>query len=82
VETNRVVVADVALQLYSEGGFGKKGDAARELRLERVEERFRMGIVARAADVRALEHPVLLHPCTEGCPHVLRCTPSRDHCGR
>ena len=59
MQSDRVVVADVALQLPAERGLGAEGGTTRALRLARVEERFRVCVVAGApaergyADVRA-----------------------------
>ena len=58
---DRVVVAHVLLALTAERALRGEGDAPRELRLEGMEERFGMRIVAGTAHARALEEPELGH---------------------
>lgn len=66
-----VVVADVGRQRAAKRGLGGKGDTARELRLERVKERFGARVVARAAHARALLKPVPSDEAAEGRAHIL-----------
>ena len=70
MQTTLVVVANVLREGVAKRSLCGKGDAARQLRLERVKERFGACVVAGAAHARTLFEPVSRDERTEGC-HVL-----------
>ena len=72
MKASGVVVANVLRQRAVQRGLGRKRDAARQLRLERVKEGFGAGVVAGAADARTLFEPMPRDERTEGDAHVLR----------
>jgi len=66
------VVPEVLRQRAPQCRLRREGDAARELDLERVNERFGARVVARAADARTLRPAMVGDERTEGRAHVLR----------
>lgn len=82
MHTDGVVIANVAGELLTQCVLLTEDHAAGEFRLQGVEERFGMGVVARTEDARTLEEAKSSDLSAEPRAHVLRVAVAmKDHTG-